>query len=237
MQIGNKKTALKDNAALYNHVSDKMTDREKLKSLKGRKRWIQFRDYYLLKIVAVLAVLAFVVSLLFTIFKKRPESVFFAAISDYPNQEAVEKLKEEFDAYISLDPETQATTFDNSFYFKTNEFDAIQKFTVYMYVGEISVAVMPESVFTQRAQTGLFKPMSEVLSTELYLKYNDRFAMTGILDDAGNMIENSEKAYGIFLNDCGYFKDSDPSDPMVVAVCGSWQNNKICADFIEFLFK
>ncbi len=237
MQIGNKKTALKDNAALYNHESDKLTDREKMKSLKGKKKWVQFRDYYLLKIVAVLAVIAFVISLVFTIFRKRPESVFYAAISDYPVLEEVEKLKADFDEYISLDPETQATTFDNSYYFKTNEFDAIQKFTVYMYVGEISVAVMPESVFMSRAKTGLFKPMSEVLTTELYLKYEDRFAMCGTLDDEGNMIENSEKVYGLYLNGCGYFTEADPLDPMVVAVCGSWQNNEICTDFIEFLFK
>lgn len=238
MQIGNKRTTLKDNAALYNHETDGLTEREKFRSLHGRKKWIQFRDYYLLKIIAVVCVLAFIVSLLVTVFSPKPEVVFYAAVCDYVMDiEDVEKMQKEFDEYIALDTEKSETIFDSTFSFKTDPMGSNQKFAVYVAVGQISVAIMPQSVFEERAVNKYFKPMSEVLSTDLYLKLSDRFVMSPVTDDEGKLVPDSEKAYGICLDGTRFFTGDDYGEPIVLAVSASWGNNDVCADFIEFLLK
>ena len=238
MQIGNKKTTLKDNAALYTHETDGMTEREKFKSLKGRKKWIQFRDYYLLKIVAIVAVLAFVASLLYTVLKPRPETVFYAAISDYViDFDEVEALQQEFDDHIKLDTQKQETLFDTSFLFKTTDTGSTQKFAVYMTVGQMSVVILPQSAFEERAVYSYFKPLSEILPTDLYLKLTDRMVMSGIYDEDGVLIDDSEKAYGIRLDGLRHFEKTNTSEPVVLAVASSWVNDDICVDFIEFLLK
>ena len=238
MQIGNKRTTLKDDAALYSHESDKLTEKEKFRSLKGRKKWIQFRDYYLLKVIAIVAVLAFIVSLLYTVFSPKPETVFYAAIGDFAvDPERIDEIREDFNTYISLDTETQETTFDDGFFFMTDSYAATQKFAVYLAVGQISVAVVPQSVFEKMAPNGFFKPMSEVLPTELYLTLSDRFVMSGTNDDKGEVVPNSEKAYGIVLDGSRYYTDYSLSEPVVLCVCSTWGNNDVCVDFIEFLLK
>jgi hypothetical protein len=238
MEIGNKKTTLKDNAALYNHESDGLTDKEKLKSLKGKKKWIQVMDYYLLKIVATIAVLAFVISLLYTVLGPKAENVFYAAICDYVmDYGKIDELQAEFEEYIELDPKKQETIFDNTFSFTTEAIASNQKFMVYLACGEISVVLMPQSIFEEKAVNGAFKPFSEILSTEAYLKYSDRFVMCGTCDDDGNIIENSEKAYGLCVDGTRYFQNENLPEPVVLAVCVSWENNEVCTDFIDFLFK
>ncbi len=238
MQIGNKKTALKDNAALYTHATDGLTEKEKMKSLTGRQKWIQFRDYYLLKIVAIIAVLVFIASLLFTVFGPKPDTVFYAAVCDYAaGLDEIEEMQKDFEAYIKIDPEKQETMFDSSFLFAADEYASTQKFAVYLAVGQISVAIMPESLFEKMAVNSYFKPMSEILPTDLYLKLNDRFVMSGTIDSDGNMISDSEKAYGLCLDGTRYFTNKLNSERTVLAVCVSWENVGICTDFIEFLLK
>ncbi len=239
MQIGNKKTTLKDNAALYNHQTDGMSEKEKFRSLKGRKKWVQFRDYYLLKIVAIVAVLAFVASLVFTVLAPKPETVFYAAVFDNAvRMDKVEELQAAFNEKIGIDPETQETTFDNTFYYYTDEYGSMQKFTVYLAVGQMSVAIMPQSVFEKIAVNSCFKPLSEVLSTDSYLKLSDRFVMSAINDSNGNPIENSEKAYGINLDNTRFFSEEQMiNEPAVLAICASWENDSVCKEFIEFLLK
>ncbi len=127
MQIGNKRTALKDNAALYTHETDGLTDKEIMKSLKGRKKWIQFRDYYLMKIIAIMAVLAFVGSLLYTVLKPKPKTIFYAAVCDMTvdleNRDLIEK---DFQEYVGIDKEKEDILFDSAYYFETDEVSSQQ---------------------------------------------------------------------------------------------------------------
>ncbi len=238
MQIGNKKTTLKDNAALYTHESDGLTEREKFRSLHGRKKWIQFRDYYLLKIIAVVCVLAFVVSLLVTVFSPKPEIAFYAAVSDYVlDYEEIAEMQKEFNEYISLDEEKEETMFDSSFYFLSDEMASMQKYAVYVAVGQISVSIMPQSVYEKLVVNNYFKPLSEALSTELYLKLSDRFVMSATADDKGNLIPDSEKAYGICLDGTRFFPEGKLSEPVILTVCPAWENDAVCSQYIEFLLK
>lgn len=238
MQIGEKRTTLKDNAAIYNHKTDNMTDREKFKSLSAKGKWVQFKQYYLLKIVAFIAIGCFVVSLLYTMLKPRKEVVFFAAVSDATmNPDMVETVQKGFEERLAINPEKQETVFDDGFYLLSGDYQQNQRYTVMLYAAELSAAILPESVFQKMAPNNHFAPMSEVLPTGMYLEFSDKLAMSSINDSKGETVSDSEKAYGIYIDSSAYFKDYNYPEPIVLAVPASWKNREVCADFIEFLLK
>lgn len=74
MNIEHKKTALGDDSVLYQKRDDSF-GRKDLKSLTRKQKLQYFKDYYLMKVVVVLAVLIAVGSLLNGMFFNRSECV------------------------------------------------------------------------------------------------------------------------------------------------------------------
>ncbi len=236
MQIGEKKSQLSDDSALYSHSTDNLTDKEKFKSLKGKKKFEFFRDYYLVKIIAIVCIVAFGASLLYTILKPKSETVFYAAIGDDSMPFAkIEEIQSAFNEIIGVDPETQETCFDTTFYFKSDYYNAVQKFGIYVAVSQIDVCIIPESVFETMAVNSYFKPISEALDTDTYLLVADKLVMSGTNDDDGNLIPDSESAYGIRLNDTKYYEGFDYDEDVVLCILANTTNSAKCVEFVKML--
>ena len=86
-----EKTTLEDDAAIY-AKRDERPAGEKFKDLQGQEKWQFFKDYALGKIIAGILILALLVSLLYSTFKPRPETIMYVAIINNIHCQAVSLL-------------------------------------------------------------------------------------------------------------------------------------------------
>ena len=101
MNIEHKKTALGDDSVLYQKRDDSF-GRKDLKSLTRKQKLQYFKDYYLMKVVVVLAVLIAVGSLLNGMFFNRSECVLSVAFVNESRIPQAEELNESLEKYLDL---------------------------------------------------------------------------------------------------------------------------------------
>lgn len=236
MNIENKKTALNDEAALYRHKED-ISEKEKWKNMSPAKRWEYFKNYYLMKLTVTLIVVIMVGSILYTMLAPKPEVRFSVAIINhallYDTQVA---LQEKFEEHLGLDREIEETLFDSGYDFAYDEVNSLQKFGLYNAVGELDVTILPMSVFEEYAAIGYFAPVSEHLSTDLYVKLSDYLVECKQKDENGAEIEGSEAMYGIRLDSTWIYEGTAYDEPAVLAVNLATTSDEDIAAFLKFLF-
>ena len=107
MDLNGKKTALNDESTIYQQ-QEELSEKEKLKQMSWLQKLDYFKSYYLMKVIAVLAVLGLVVSILYTALSPKLETVLSVAVIDYVMPiETTYRVKEQFESLIVLDEKTQ----------------------------------------------------------------------------------------------------------------------------------
>lgn len=236
MNLKNKKTVLNDDAALYSHKED-VSEKDKWESLSTKERWRYFVDYYLVKIVVTIIVVAVIGSILHTIFTPKPENVFSVAIiNDGAAIEFYENLQKSFNEYLTLDEENQETRFDTGYSFVMGDYQSWQKFSMYNVVGDLDVTIMPKSVFDEYAPGEYFSPIAGLLPTDLYMNLSDYMLETKIRDEQGNLLEDSETVFGISLESTWVYQDIAYEEPMVLVINLAPSNKENVEKFLRFLF-
>ena len=236
MDIENKKTALDDEAALYHH-QDNVSEKEKWQNMSGTKKWEYFKNYYLMKVIVTAVVLVTLGSILHTMLTPKPEVRLSVAIIDhvmlYETQQAVQAG---FDAYLGIDKEKEETLFDSGYDFAMDEINSLQKFGLYNAVGDLDVTIMPLSVFQKFAPIGYFSPISEHLTTDLYVQLSEHMLECKQKDENGVEIEGSETVYGILLDSTWVYENGGYAEPVVLAVNLATTNDENIGAFLRFLF-
>ena len=236
MNLKNKKTVLGDDAALYSH-KENVSEKEKWTSMKGKKRWQYFVDYYLWKIVAAVAAVAIVGSILYTMLRPKPEVVLSAAVvEDGVNVQVYEQIQEKFHQVIGLDEKTQETVFDTTYNFSNGDYQAWQKFSMYNMVGDLDITFLPKSLFEQYAPGGYFSPVAEHLSGSLYASLSDYLLETMQEDEEGNLLPGSETVYGIDLSDTWPFAGLQREEAMVLVINRAPENAENIEVLLTLLF-
>lgn len=237
MNIENKKTVLNDEASIYTRTEE-VSEKEKWKSLHGRKRWEYFKSYYLMKLVLILLAVGFVGSLIYSILSPKPDMVFYMAIiNSAMDREQMGQVQPEFEGRISLDPETQETVFDDGYYFYEREYESIQKFATYNATGQIDVSVMPLSVFEKYGPAGYFARVADKLPTDLYLELSDYLVECGRFDDNGVIVEGSEAVYGIRIDGTWLYEGMELREPVILTIQNASENEENVIEFLRYLFK
>ncbi len=236
MDVKNKKTALGDDAEIYTY-NENMSTRDKLKGKSIKEKWEFFKQYYLLKVLGITIAAVFVLSLILTVVRPRKQCMIYVVSSDNAvTEEEKAAIKAAMTERLITNPKKQEIIFDDNFYFLTDEYRAYQRYMVYNTVGQITVSILPEEVFRDMVVNNQFKPISDVIPSDLFSKLADKMAISATKDEDGNMIENSEKAYGLILNDCPLFKDVDYSENVVLAVNSTGGSDGAAKTLIDFLF-
>ncbi len=237
MDITNKKTALDDEAALYKHETDSMSEGEKLKNMNGAQKWQHFKQYYLLKVVLVLAGAGVLTAILISVFKPKKEVVFYACVfNGCINRDKVYSLRDDFDKTLDIDMEKYATTFDQDFIYSGPYGDAVNRFVVLTRSGKATVAIMPESVYKIFAGHNYFEKIEDVLTEDELEFFKDRLAFTTLLDDEDKEIEETLCPYGIIIDECPALAGETYKEPVVIAFLIGEKTNKYGKDFLNFLF-
>jgi len=236
MIIKNKKTALNDDAALYNR-KEEVSEKEKWQSLSGKRRLRYFFDYYLGRILAVTLVLAVVGSILYTMLSPKPESVFsVAVINDAENQTYYDALQMRVNELLNVDEETQETVFDTGYYFSATEYQSFQKFSIYNTVGDLDVSILPLSLFEEYAPGEHFSPVADYLSSGLYSSLSEYWVESKITDINGKLLDGTESVYGINLSDTWFYQICPSKEPMILVINLAPKNSGNIETFLNMLF-
>lgn len=236
MIIKNKKTALNDDAALYNR-KENVSEKEKWKEMTGKRRLRYFVDYYLGKILLTALALAVGGSILHTMLSPKPESVFSVAIiNDAENQSYYNVLQEQLEKTIGLDEETQETIFDTGYYFSGADYQSWQKYGVYNTVGDLDVSIFPKSLFEEYAPGEYFSPVADYLPSGLYSSLSEYWVESPVKDLKGNLIPGSENVYGIELSDTWFYQNCPSKEPMILVINLAPKNSENIEVFLNLLF-
>ena len=236
MDLTNKKTALDDSADIYQQREEK-TQRERWKEMKTfREKWDYFKEYYIVKTVAIAVAIVLLAYLGYTILNPKPEKVFYAAIIDYVVPETARlTMEEEFFTYLEA-TEQQTIVFDDSFaFYKDYNYAIRRSFMTYVIAGDMDVIVMPESLF--EAYVAYYTPLVDVLPTDLYEQLSEYFVKAPKRDAQGNVLEGTEQFYGIDITDVSLMQDTTSEERVILTVVGTSTHTENTVNFIKYLFE
>ncbi len=239
MDVKNKKTVLNDEAALYQHKED-ISEKEKWQQMSGAKRWEYFKEYYLMKLIVTVSVIAVVGSILHTMLSPKPDMLFSVAIiNDSLNQAAYEEVQDKFEELLQLDEKTQETLFDTGYSIGVDQYgsiDSLQKFAMYNAVGDLDVTIMPLSVFEKYAPGEYFSPVAGHLPTDLYMALSAYLLECQRIDEDGNLIPDSETVFGIDISSTWIYEGQERTEPMVLAINLATTKDGNIEKFLRLLF-
>lgn len=239
MNLENKKTVLDDNASIYDHSTDKLSDKEKFKQLNKKQRWQQFKDYYLAKIVIGIIAAVLLVSFGYSVFKEKPKAVIHVAVSDGAMpMDVIERVTAEFGEQVITDPKKQEIIIDNSYSFNSNFYNSLEAYGVLHAVGELHVSIMPKTVFEGLAMVGYFRNIDESgVSREFVDSISDLLVYVPRNDESGVTIEGSEAPYGVIISDSFLYEGLELSEPVVLAIHASCKDDAICETFLRYILQ
>ena len=162
----NDKTTLNEDAAIYGK-RDERGDFEKFKSLKGSAKWEFFRDYYLLKLIAVIVGVVALVLLLIQIFGPQEEIVCNIAVLDDPfTLTASDSYNAKLNEAFITDEKLQRVTLDTSYYVTSDGYNSRTKLMTYVAASEIDFMILPAAELTGYLESGMFADIEPLLSAD-----------------------------------------------------------------------
>lgn len=175
MRIGEMKdqSVLDNNAAIYAKADDRSA-MQKFKDLKGKEKWDFFRDYYLLKLLAIVGGVVLLAMLLKTWLTPRPEVVASVAIIDNPiASEIIEGMKTKLSEVLVGDDEKKTVMFDTNFYFSNGDYNTRMRFMAYVSAREIDFLLIPGNEYAAYLNSSTFLNLRTVLNEEELAKYGE----------------------------------------------------------------
>ncbi len=220
------KTVLNEDADIYRHPDEELTEKEKLKRMGWRGRWQYFKDYYMRYVLVAGLLVLCVVAL--AVFRPDPgtETVLYVGfINDSIHQEREEAVKEKLPEILSYDPEKESVLFDYTL-FLTEDNDFLTKNTMtalteQFYTGNMDLLVAEKDIFEAYEKQGAFLPLDEALSGEDYEE------LKGFLYD--------ECSYS--LKDSAVYHSFAGLDDPVIGICRKSKRMERSIAFIKYLLK
>lgn len=169
------KTVLNEDADIYLHPDEDLTEKEKLGRMDWKGKWQYFKDYYS-KYVLILGLLILSI-LCIVIFKPTPQTetvLYVGFINEEIDQEQAEAVKEKMAEVLSFDPAEESILFDYTLFIEKQGGYLTQNtmtvLTEQFYTGNMDLFVAEKSVFEMYEEQGAFLKMEDVFSAEEYEK-------------------------------------------------------------------
>ena len=242
-------------------------ERESIKNADFKTKWNYFWDYYKKETIAVICVVFFLVTIIYSVVTSK-DIAFYAAMvnSTAVLQEDITAFQEDYMAYAGIDPKEYIVQMDNSLMSTDTpkselEMNASQKLMVYTSVGQLDVIVTGSDTFPYQASQGIFYDLREILTEEQLAKYEPYFYYVDqtILDARNEMPTTGDfkTAYpemldprkpeemenpipvALFVTDCTKLTDTYyfEGDYAAVGVLANTSHLENAVKFIDFLFE
>ena len=187
-----KKTALEDDAEIYQHGTKSAT-KDDIKKLPPKKRIAYFCDYYLAKCLVVLALIICIILIICaSINGKQHIPVLSVALINEVYLSDTDALCDEIKESLELDEDAIV----NVTYYNLNEYQNNMSYLAHLSAGSVDVILCSEEFFTDSAPQGMFADLSTLLSKEELSAYSSQLKEASIVDTDtdGKIISKSEPA-------------------------------------------
>ncbi len=236
MNIEHKKTALGDDSVLYQKRDDSF-GRKDLKSITRKQKLQYFKDYYLMKVVVVLAVLIAVGSLLNGMFFNRSECVLSVAFVNESRIPQAEELNESLEKYLDLGRNDYVSV-EN---YGLDDYQMQMAFVTKMSASAIDLTICPRDYFEDGCALGMFADLSECLPEETYRELAGRMleGREAERDTEGNIVSYYDaKPYGIDLSGSAFLAEYGVTDESaVLCIMGNTEHMAYVKDALVHFFK
>ncbi len=241
-----KQTTLKDDAAIYQKREPK-SERQKFSELKTfEDKMKYFRMYYLKGLLAVLAIAALGIYIIYTIVSPKDEFLLRVAFVDYLfDSKPTEKMAEDFISASGIEPgEHEIILFDGlSYQVSGGDINAAAVFTAHIMAREIDAVIAPESTFSKYAYNGMtMTSLTETLPADLYAALSDRFFLSAVRKSEGSG-DASEEQYvvGLYLDETPFWKEYSTlirsEERPVVGIVLNSKNKENAVRLLRWLFE
>ncbi len=169
----NDKTTLQEDAAIYGK-RDERGAFEKFKSLKGAAKWEFFRDYFLWKLIAIVAGVVVLVLFLVKVLGPQEDIVCNIAVLDDPFTEAAyDTYSARLNETFITDEKLQRVTLDTAYYVTSDGYNSRTRLMTYIAASEIDFMIMPENEYLSYLESGMFADLETLLSPEMIASLGD----------------------------------------------------------------
>lgn len=173
-----KKTALDDDADIYQHGTKSVT-KEEIKKLPLKKRLSYFCDYYLAKCLIAVALLICIVLIIRTsINGKQHTPVLSAALINEIYLSDTDTLSDTLKSDLNLDKDAVV----NVTYYNLDEYQNNMSYLAHLSAGSVDVILCSEKFFEKSAGQGMFADLSTLLSEEELSAYSSQLKEASVVD-------------------------------------------------------
>jgi len=236
MDLNAKKTKLSDDAALYGSREEK-TEKQKWSEMTGKQRFIYFWDYYLLKLIAITAGVAIVISIFYTALKPKPKAVLqIASVGFVMTDEMVQTAVDDMTQILELDIKKQIVQLTADYPLASQDRKTIDRLSIFYMVGELDCVILPMSELELYSSYGWFmSPENLSEDEEFYELIKDRLIELPVYDENGDLVEGQTRIAGILLTGSKLFEQSLSSQTITLAIPETNKKQEATVKFIEYL--
>ena len=187
-----KKTALDDNADIYQHGTKSVT-KEEIKKLPHKKRISYFCDYYLAKCLVVLALIICTILVIRTsINGKQHTPVLSVALMNEIYLSDTDILANTLKNSLELDDDAVV----NVTYYNLDEYQNNMSYLAHLSAGSVDVILCSEDFFEESANQGMFADLSTLLSEKELSDYSSQLKEASVIDTDtdGTVLSESDPA-------------------------------------------
>lgn len=235
-----KKATLGDDAALYNNREEK-TEKQKWAEMNKKQRFDYFKSYYLRPIICIAIAAGFLVWILISIFKPKPDEYVKVVVNNFSYLN-YQYLTDDFLERKQLDSKDNTLSFDITMNLD-NDTASMQKLAVYVFAGDVDLIISGNAVFERYAPQGFMQPLDEYLDPDLFAELDSKGLIyyTEIVETEydGSVKEVYEtKPYGIYLETLDLFKEYDREGcKAMIGIVTNSKQTEHAAEFIKYLFE
>lgn len=237
MDVKHKKTALDDDSEIYKS-RDNSFGKKDIRSLSGKEKLEYFRDYYLLKVIIILAVLVFVAVLLNTTVFNRSECRLALVLLNESQLTESAGLNEAIEEYLDIQNKNDYTSVEN---YSLEDAQMQMAYITKNAAGAVDVIICPRDYFEEQAARGMFMDLSEFLSEDMCEEFSDRMLEVREVkeeDEEGNILSYYEPSpFGLDLSGSDRMEEfwGNTEDSVLCVSCGSVNTENVLKIITYFM--
>ena len=245
---------LDDDAFIYQKRENK-SEKEKFRDMTFKEKWSYFLEYYFVKLLISLAVIAGLIYLFYSIFTPKVENVLYiASVNNHIAEDTIKDLEQEIGEYLNL-TNMEEVSIDINYYFdlpisvegdsteaepssdptagfgSSNTAASQMRLTTYIAAQEIDIIIAPEGIFDNFMQNEFFDNLEDILPTDIFAAISDELF-------TGTTQENSvSKPYGIRLDNLTNDQYNATKEPRILGIVVNSPDKDNSIAFIRYLLE
>ena len=217
----NKKTTLNEDASIYTKDRE-LSEKELWKSMNSNQKKTQFREYYMVPLVAGIAVCFIIGFLIYdAVISYREVAYLTTIVNDSLDENKLKEFNHDILEYLGYDDKKEEVRFEDNYILSggtsSDVLAATESITSYIYAKRLDAMIADSASFNHYATLGCFVDLKEALSPEQYEKYEQYLYYpelekndSPVPDTLGNR-PTETYACGIILSDSEKYKSLEPA--------------------------